>query len=301
MAKSKKPSAFALWVAGARLRTLPLAIAPVLLGVGIALGYGKFNWLLSALALAVALLLQIGVNYANDYSDGIRGTDAHRVGPIRLTGSGAAKPKAVLAAALLSFALAGVAGLVIVVVTGLWWLLAVGAVSIISAWFYTGGKRPYGYEGLGELAVFVFFGLVATLGTSYIQVHAIGLPDLLLAVAAGLFATAVLLVNNIRDIATDGPAGKRTLALRIGAKPAKALFLAMIWLPFTLLTSVAFIAYPTVLIGWFSALLVAVVTVIVLTEKSARELILCLKLTSFAALAFAALVLVGLAGVGQLY
>lgn len=301
MAKSRKPSRAAVWVAGARLRTLPLAVAPVLLGVGIAIGYGRVNWLLSVLALAVALLLQIGVNYANDYSDGIRGTDAHRVGPLRLTGSGAATPKSVRNAALISFALAAVAGLVIVVLTALWWLLAVGAVAIIAAWYYTGGKRPYGYAGLGEVAVFVFFGLVATLGTSYVQVRVVGLPDLLLATAAGFFATAVLLVNNIRDIATDGPAGKRTLALRMGVKPAKALFVVLIWAPFGLLTAVAMIAYPTALFGWFAALLVAVVTLIVVTEKSARELILCLKLTSFAALAYSVLVLIGLVSVGRIF
>ena len=158
-----------LWVQGARVRTLPLAVAPVFLGSATAYSLDSFNLPLALLALAVSLLLQIGVNYANDYSDGIRGTDANRVGPLRLTGSGSARPESVKNAAFASFGLAALAGLTIVVLTGHWWLVAVGLAAIVAAWFYTGGKNPYGYAGLGELAVFVFFGLVATIGTNFIQ------------------------------------------------------------------------------------------------------------------------------------
>jgi len=158
-----------LWIAGARLRTLPLAVAPVLLGACSPLAVQQFKPVLFWLALAVALLLQIGVNYANDYSDGIRGTDEVRVGPLRLTGSKAVPAALVKRAAFICFAAAAIAGLVIVLLTQLWWLIAVGVACILAAWFYTGGKRPYGYAGLGELAVFIFFGLVATVGTSYIQ------------------------------------------------------------------------------------------------------------------------------------
>jgi 1,4-dihydroxy-2-naphthoate octaprenyltransferase len=159
------------WIAGARLRTLSLAISPVALGTAIAYVTQGYNLALALLCLAVAMFLQIGVNYANDYSDGVRGTDAHRVGPSRLTGSGAARPRTVLTVALVFFALGAAAGIAIVVLTGIWWLLAVGAVAIVAAWFYTGGKLPYGYLGLGELVAFVFFGLVATIGTTFVQIQ----------------------------------------------------------------------------------------------------------------------------------
>jgi len=158
---ARKPSSLQLWLAGARLRTLPLAVAPVLIGAGAAASLQKFDLLLSALALVVALALQIGVNYANDYSDGIRGTDEFRVGPLRLTGSKSVRPEAVKIAAFAFFALAAISGLAIVLITQHWWFLAVGAAAILAAWFYTGGKNPYGYSGLGEVAVFIFFGLVA--------------------------------------------------------------------------------------------------------------------------------------------
>lgn len=290
----RKTNSLRNWVSGARVRTLPLAISPVVLGAGLALSSKDFRWDLTLLAAAVALLLQIGVNYANDYSDGIRGTDAHRVGPQRLTAAGLASPKAVLGAALVCFALAALAGLAIVVITGLYYLLVVGVVAIVAAWFYTGGKRPYGYSGLGELAVFIFFGLVATLGTAFIQTGFVDLPDWLLASASGFFASAVLMVNNIRDIATDTAAGKRTLAVRLGTRRAKWAFTLMLWLPFLLLQAVATIAFPLLFVGWFALLLVAPATLIVWTERSPRELILVLKLSSYASLLFSVLVLVGL-------
>jgi 1,4-dihydroxy-2-naphthoate octaprenyltransferase len=174
-----------LWIEGARLRTLPLAIAPVAIGAGAADAMQRFDLLLSALALGVALFLQIGVNFANDYSDGIRGTDDKRVGPLRLTGSKSVKPESVKTAAMLFFILAAASGFEIVVITGQWWLIAVGLLSIVAAWFYTGGKNPYGYAGFGEIAVFVFFGLVATIGTAYVQIGFVDLNSILGGIAAG--------------------------------------------------------------------------------------------------------------------
>jgi len=288
-----KSNKLKLWVEGARLRTLPLAIAPVAIGAGAADSVQAFDLTLSALALAVALFLQIGVNYANDYSDGIRGTDDYRVGPLRLTGSNSVRPEAVKLAAFAFFGLAAASGLAIVLITGMFWLIAVGIAAIVAAWFYTGGKNPYGYAGLGELAVFVFFGLVATIGTTYVQVGFIEFNAVLGGVASGLFASAVLMVNNIRDIETDKLASKKTLAVMLGKKAATGLFLVMIWTPFAIL-SLFTLLYPATLMGFVSLLLVAPATLIVLTAKSAKELILVLKLTSFAALAYALALAAGL-------
>ncbi|MHB1733398.1 MAG: 1,4-dihydroxy-2-naphthoate polyprenyltransferase [Ferrimicrobium acidiphilum] len=209
------------WVEGARPRTLPASIAPVLAATGLAVGSHHFRPLLAVLAGVVALALQVGVNYANDYSDGIRGTDEDRVGPLRLVGSRLASPKAVRLAALTSFAVAGVAGLIICADVS-WWLLAVGAVSIIAAWFYTGGSHPYGYYGFGELFVFVFFGLVATLGTYYIQALQISSQAVEISVGFGSLITAILVANNLRDIPGDTESGKRTLAVRMGDDRTRA-------------------------------------------------------------------------------
>jgi 1,4-dihydroxy-2-naphthoate octaprenyltransferase len=282
-----------LWIEGARLRTLPLAIAPVAIGAGAADSVQAFDLGLSLLALAVALFLQIAVNFANDYSDGIRGTDDNRVGPLRLTGSKSVKPESVKLVAFGFFLLAAVAGLAIVLITGFYWLLAVGAVAIIAAWFYTGGKNPYGYAGLGEFAVFVFFGLVATIGTTFIQVGFIEFNAVLGGIASGLFASAVLMVNNIRDIETDALASKKTLAVRLGKKPAIAIFLLMIWSPFLILGFFSLL-YPATMLGFMALLLVVPATVIVTTAKTPKELILVLKLTSFAALAYALSLALGL-------
>ena len=281
-----KSSKLTLWVEGARLRTLPLAIAPVAIGAGAADSVQAFDLTLTLLALAVALFLQIGVNFANDYSDGIRGTDDYRVGPLRLTGSKSVKPEAVKLAAFAFFGLAAVSGLAIVLITGFYWLIAVGVAAIVAAWFYTGGKSPYGYAGLGELAVFVFFGLVATIGTAFIQIGFIEFNAILGGIASGLFASAVLMVNNIRDIETDKLASKKTLAVMLGKKSATALYLLMIWLPFLILAFFVLL-YPATLMGFFALLLVFPATMIVLSAKTAKELILVLKLTSFASLAYA--------------
>lgn len=275
------------WVHGARLRTLPLAVAPVLLGSASAVLYRSFDLVIALLALAVALGLQIGVNYSNDYSDGVRGTDKHRVGPARLTGSGAAKPEAVLAVAAVFFGLAGVAGVVIVILTGEWWLLGVGAFALVAAWFYTGGKRPYGYRGLGELAVFVFFGLVATIGTAYVQVGFVPWETWLTGSAAGFFAVAVLMENNLRDIDQDRVAGKKTLAVIIGDRATRILTVVALGIPYLLLgvLSLFFFFAPYVFI---TLLLAGPTAFIVVTAKTPKELVLTLQLSSVNALVFAA-------------
>jgi 1,4-dihydroxy-2-naphthoate octaprenyltransferase len=215
------------WVAGARPRTLPAAVSPVLAGTGVAAYADSVVWWKALLALVVALALQVAVNYANDYSDGVRGTDDERVGPMRLVGSGRATPAAVKGAAFLAFGVAAVAGLVLAATTA-WWLVAVGLVSIVAAWFYTGGSKPYGYLGLGEVMVFCFFGLVAVLGTVYVQTEDWQWPGLYAAVGIGALACAILVANNLRDIPTDTVAGKRTLAVRLGESRTRALYALLV-------------------------------------------------------------------------
>ena len=237
------------WLAGTRPRTLAAAVVPVLIGSGVALGYGRFSWWRALLALVVALALQVGVNFANDYSDGVRGSDERRVGPVRLVAAGLASPRQVLSAALGCFAVAGAAGLALAAVTA-WWLVAAGGACIAAAWFYTGGPRPYGYHGLGEVFVFAFFGVVAVAGTAYVQMGRLSWLGLAASVPAGLLACALLIVNNLRDIHGDTLAGKRTLAVRLGdARTRTAYVLTMlvpfccagliaIYRPFTLLVAV---------------------------------------------------------------
>ena len=300
MAK-KKQSDFALWVEGARLRTLPLAVAPIIAASGAAFAMQAFNLNKTLLALAVALFLQIGVNYANDYSDGIRGTDSNRVGPLRLTASGSFQPRTVKLVAFGFLGLGALAGLILVVVTGLWWLLSVGAVAVLAAWFYTGGKKPYGYAGLGELVVFIFFGLVAVVGTVYVQAPDLfKLPEtwmvvLPVAIGLGLYASAVLMINNIRDIETDEPVGKKTLAVRVGKNFAKAIYLVMIWAPLAInWTYLKINLIPAFVFPFALVLLLLPLTLIVLTARTPKENILALKLTSNAALIYAILVALGL-------
>lgn len=210
------------WLEGARLRTLPAALAPVLAGTGAAGAWASFPRAL--LAAIVALALQIGVNFANDYSDGVRGTDEHRIGPTRLTASGLVPPGTVKRIAFAWFAVAAVAGVALVVVSSAWWLLPAGALAIVAAWFYTGGKSPYGYRGLGEVSVFIFFGLLATWGTTYTQTHALGPASVFAGISMGLLACALLMINNIRDIATDTVSHKRTLAVRLGDGRARVVY-----------------------------------------------------------------------------
>ncbi|MFV0306235.1 MAG: 1,4-dihydroxy-2-naphthoate polyprenyltransferase [Desertimonas sp.] len=216
-----------IWLDGARPRTLPAAVVPVAIGAGAAVGAGSVVWWRVVVAGIVSLALQVGVNYANDYSDGVRGTDERRVGPVRLVASGLAEPAAVKTAALSAFSVAAVAGLALAATTS-WWLLAVGVLAIAAAWGYTGGPRPYGYAGLGELFVFVFFGLVATVGTTYVAIRDITGASIVMGAAAGCLSCALLVVNNLRDIPTDTLAGKRTLAVRIGDARTRWLYAGLI-------------------------------------------------------------------------
>ncbi|MEE2059404.1 1,4-dihydroxy-2-naphthoate polyprenyltransferase [Rhodococcus artemisiae] len=239
------------WLEGARPRTLPNAISPVIVGTGAAAALGEAVWWKALLALVVSLALNIGVNLANDYSDGIRGTDDERVGPMRLVGSGAASPAAVKRAAFACFGVAAVAGLALAL-TSAWWLILVGLVCIVGAWYYTGGRTPYGYSGLGEVAVFVFFGLVAVLGTLFVQAEQLTLSGLAGAVAMGCFSSAVMVTNNLRDIPTDTESGKRTLAVRLGDPRTRTLHLGLLTTPFVM--SLALVAAtPWALAGLLAA------------------------------------------------
>ena len=228
-----------IWLAGTRPRTLPAAVVPVLIGSGVAFGYARFSWWRALLALVVALALQVGVNFANDYSDGVRGSDERRVGPVRMVAAGLARPRQVLAAACLCFFVAGVAGLALAAVTS-WWLVAVGAACIAAAWFYTGGPRPYGYSGLGEVFVFLCFGVVAVAGTAYVQMKTLSWLGLAASVPAGLLACALLMVNNLRDISTDTVAGKRTLAVMLGDARSRLAYVLTVLMPFGIAVLLAF-------------------------------------------------------------
>jgi 1,4-dihydroxy-2-naphthoate octaprenyltransferase len=212
----------------------------VLIGSGVAAGYGAFSWWRALLALLVSLALQVGVNFANDYSDGVRGTDAagRRAGPMRLVGSGAAAPRAVKYAAFSCFLVACCLGLALAAVTS-WWIVAGGALCVLAAWFYTGGSRPYGYQGLGEVSVFVFFGVAAVAGTAFVQMERLSWLGLAASVPAGLLSCALLMVNNLRDIGSDATAGKRTLAVRLGDARARAVYLLFLLAPFALAALIA--------------------------------------------------------------
>ena len=281
------------WVAGARPRTLPAAIVPVVVGTGVAVGYGRFSAWRAALALVVALALQIGVNYANDYSDGIRGTDERRVGPVRLVASGLARPRQVLAAALGCFGVACLAGLVLAAVSS-WWLLLLGAAAVAAAWFYTGGSRPYGYRALGEVSVFLFFGLAAVAGTAYVQMDR--MPWLAVAASApvGLLACALLVINNLRDIPTDSQTGKRTLAVVLGDQRTRELYVACIVIPFCVAAAIA-AADPLALIALAAAPFALAPLRLVRHGASGPGLITALGQTGRLQLAFGALLTVGLA------
>jgi 1,4-dihydroxy-2-naphthoate octaprenyltransferase len=282
------------WVAGARPRTLPAAIAPVLAGTAVAVYDHEAVWWKALLALVVALALQVGVNYANDYSDGIRGTDADRVGPMRLVGSGVAAPAAVRRAAFLAFGVAGVTGLVLAATTA-WWLVLLGAASMVAAWFYTGGAKPYGYLGLGEVMVFCFFGLVAVIGTAYVQTEEWDVAALYAAVAIGSLACAILVANNLRDIPTDRAVGKLTLAVRLGDSRTRSLYVLLLVVALAALVAVGLVT------SWW-ALLAAVYAVpavraarLVMTGGVGPALVPVLQLTGTAELLWGLGLLVGLA------
>jgi len=281
------------WVAGARPRTLPAALSPVLVGTGAAAALGAAHAGRALLAAVVALALQVGVNYANDYSDGVRGTDADRVGPLRLTGSGAAPPRQVLRAALLSFGVAAVAGVALVALSGAWWLLVVGALAVVAAWTYTGGPRPYGYAGLGEVFVFLFFGLVAVLGTTYTQAGRLSVDAIAGAVAVGSLACAILVANNLRDVPTDAVAGKRTLAVRLGEGRTRTLYAALLVLPYLLL-SVPARTTPFALLPLLTVPLAVAAVRVVRAGATGRDLVPVLGRTGQLELAYALLLAVGL-------
>jgi 1,4-dihydroxy-2-naphthoate octaprenyltransferase len=279
----------AQWLAGARPRTLPAAVAPVLAGTGVAAYADEVVWWKALLALVVSLALQVAVNYANDYSDGIRGTDDERVGPMRLVGSGAAAPGAVKRAAFLAFAVAGVAGLALAATTA-WWLVAVGLVCVVAAWFYTGGSTPYGYLGLGEVMVFVFFGLVAVVGTTYVQTESWEEAALYAGVGIGALACAILVANNLRDIPTDTVAGKRTLAVRLGDRRTRYLFLLLVLAAAAAVVAVAVATTWCALVGLGFLAVALPATRTVLRGARGPGLIPVLQKTGLAELVWAALV-----------
>jgi 1,4-dihydroxy-2-naphthoate octaprenyltransferase len=277
----------AQWLEGARPRTLPAAVAPVLAGTGVAAYFDEAVWWKAVMALVVALALQVGVNYANDYSDGVRGTDADRVGPLRLVGSGVATASSVKEAALISFGVAAMFGLVLAITTA-WWLVLVGLVCIVAAWFYTGGRSPYGYNGLGEVMVFVFFGLVAVMGTTYVQTESFPLASFFAAVGVGALACAILVANNLRDIPTDREVGKRTLAVLLGEQQTRYLYAFLLSLAVIALVGLMVETSWLTLLG-LAFLLPAVPALrTVLGGTTGRELVPVLQKTGTAELLYAA-------------
>jgi 1,4-dihydroxy-2-naphthoate octaprenyltransferase len=277
----------AQWIEGARPRTLPAAVAPVLAGTGVAAYLDSAVWWKALMALIVALALQVGVNYANDYSDGIRGTDADRVGPLRLVGSGAASASSVKEAAVISFGVAAAFGLLLAITTA-WWLVLVGLVSIVAAWYYTGGRRPYGYMGLGEVMVFVFFGLVAVMGTTYVQTESFPLASLFAAVGVGALACAILVANNLRDVPTDREVGKRTLAVVLGDEHTRYFYVFLVAVALIALLGVVLETTWLALLGL--AFLVPAVPAVrtVLWGTTGRGLVPVLQRTGTAELVYAA-------------
>lgn len=280
-------------MAGARPRTLPAAIAPVVAGTAVAASLDAAVWWKALLALVVSLALQVAVNYANDYSDGVRGTDDDRVGPMRLVGSGRASAAAVKRAAFIAFAVAGVAGLVLAATTA-WWLVAVGVVCIVAAWFYTGGKNPYGYIGLGEVMVFLFFGLVAVIGTTFVQTETFEPAALLCGIGIGALSCAVLVTNNLRDIPTDTVSGKRTLAVRLGDARTRWFYVALVAVAAVAVVVLAATTQWLVLIGLLFLLRIVPAALAVLRGARGPALIPVLGATGIAQVWWAAAVMVGL-------
>ncbi len=329
---------FGQWVQGARPRTLPAAVSPVLVGSAVAWtylappGFPSAGWAATALvpaaptsfltgddvsmfsvgghphaaqsagefalrallALVVALALQVGVNYANDYSDGVRGTDDARVGPVRLVGQRLADPASVKRAALVAFAVAALAGLVLVLLTQAWWLVLLGLTAILAAWFYTGGPRPYGYAGLGELVVFVYFGLVAVAGSTYVQTLAITWLSLACGVGCGCLSVAILLANNLRDIPTDAVSGKRTLAVRLGDPGTRVAYSLAVALPFLVAVGIAIGGRPWALLALLSLPLAVRPTRVVRGGATGRDLVPVLAGTGLLLLGYAVSLSLGL-------
>lgn len=283
------------WISGARPRTLSAAVSPVLVGSGAAAAAGDFVWWAAVLALIVALALQVGVNYANDYSDGVRGTDANRVGPFRLVASGVVSPNAVKAAAFAALSVAAVAGLVLVIATKTYALLLVGALAIVAAWFYTGGRRPYGYRGLGEVSVFVFFGLVAVVGTTYVQTGRLTMAAIVGGVGCGALACAILVVNNLRDIPTDAVVGKRTLAVVLGDRRTRNLYAALVAVAFAAVMVLALTTSAWAALALLAVPLAARPLAAVRSGQRGRDLVPALAGTGLLQLGYALLLAIGLA------
>lgn len=281
------------WIIGSRPRTLPAAVVPVALGAACAAGLSNAVWWRAALALIVSLALQVGVNYSNDYSDGIRGTDDVRVGPVRLVASGLASAKSVKFAAFTAFGIAAAAGFVLAASTS-WWLLAVGAAAVLAAWFYTGGPKPYGYLGLGELFVFVFFGLVATVGTTFGVAQRVTALSIVMGCAAGALACALLVINNLRDIPTDHQVGKKTLAVRLGDGRTRWLYAALIASAFVAAIVAAAIWRPWVAISTLAIALAITPLHTVMRGAKGRDLIAVLGATGRLQMAFGLLASIGL-------
>jgi 1,4-dihydroxy-2-naphthoate octaprenyltransferase len=277
------------WVLGARVRTLPAAIAPVV--VASSLAGSEFNWFRAVLALTVGIWLQIGVNFANDYSDGIKGTDDDRVGPIRLVASGLASANSVKTAALVSFLIASIAGLWLSLLTS-FVLIPIGLICIAAAWGYTGGKNPYGYRGFGEISVFIFFGIVATVGSFYVQTEKITLMSFIVAIPMGALSCAILTVNNIRDLDKDKFAGKRTFAVRVGDSKARRIYVSLL-----ILAHIAAVAtfIPATLLTLIAAPLTFTLSKLVLSRASGASLIPALSRTGKLQLLFATLFAIALA------
>ncbi|MFV0462671.1 MAG: 1,4-dihydroxy-2-naphthoate polyprenyltransferase [Nostocoides sp.] len=283
------------WIEGARPRTLPAAVAPVILGTGAAAGLDRADVALALLALLVALLLQVGVNYANDYSDGVRGTDTARVGPVRLVGQRLADPRNVKFAAFASFGAAAVVGLALVALSNTPVLLLFGAAAIIAAWRYTGGANPYGYRGLGEIYVFVFFGLFATLGTLYTQAHRLSVAGLLGAIGVGSIATGLLVANNLRDVYADRVSGKRTLAVRLGPDRTRVLYIGLLTVALLAVVAMAVLVTPWAALGLLSAPLAWRAARTVWSQAMGADLIPVLLATGLFEVAYAVLTGIGLA------
>lgn len=279
------------WLIGARPRTLPAAVVPVALGAAVGAGEHGARWWTVPVAAVVSLALQVGVNYANDYSDGVRGTDDVRVGPQRLVASGLAAAGAVKRAAFCAFGVAAAAGLVLAATTS-WWLIAVGVASVLAAWGYTGGPNPYGYLGLGEVFVFLFFGLVATVGTAYVVLERVPALAWVLGTGAGALACSLLVVNNLRDIPTDTVAGKRTLAVRLGDRRTRHGYAALIGLAFVCV-GVAAAWRPLALLGLLAVVLAVRPVGSVRSGATGRDLIAVLGATGKVQLAYGALTALG--------
>jgi len=287
------------WVQGARPRTLPVAVSPVAVGTGAAYALNRTTWGYALLALVVSLCLQIGVNYANDYSDGIRGTDAVRVGPVRLVGQGLADPANVRLAAVVSFFVAALCGFGLVALSQAWLLLPAGAACIAAAWYYTGGTNPYGYRGLGEVFVFVFFGLVATLGTMYAQALRLSWSCLAGAIGVGALASAILVANNLRDIPTDARGGKQTLAVRLGDKGTRRLYYLLLVVSLLSVAACAVVSL-TALVALAAYLLAFPVVLVLRSGATGRDLVPVLAGTGTFQLAWSLLLALGIGGAALL-